>query len=133
MGFGAKPGNNSVAALRERAGFGPAKPAARVQPPELRPPPPRPSGKDMSDEQAAKAERIAQLQHETSLLKRAPENDRTKAYKGKKKGGILIQLLLVMVVAGGVAVALDPQLMSQAQAMVDSIDWEDIKTRVGLN
>jgi hypothetical protein len=133
MGFGAKS-DNSVAALRARAGMGPAaKPAARAPQPELRPPPPRPPGKDLSDELAAKAERTAQLQHETSLLKREPQNDRTKAHKGKKKGGILIQLLLVMVVAGGVAVALDPQLMTQAQAMVDSIDWEAIKSKVGLN
>jgi hypothetical protein len=133
MGFGAKS-DNSVAALRARVGVGPAaNPAPRAQQPELRPPPPRPAGKDMSDELAAKAEKIAQLQHETSLLKRGPQNDRSKPHKEKKKGGLLIQLLFVIVVAGGVAVALDPQLASQAMALVDSVDWEALKAKVGLN
>ena len=83
----------------------------------------------MSDELAAKAERLSQLQHETSLLSRKPANDRTKAHKEKKKGGLLLQLLLVIAVAAGVAVALDPQLMDQAMAMVD---WEALKTTIAL-
>ena len=131
MGFGAKSDNN-VAALRARVGVGPAssKPSARPKEPELRAPPPRPAAKDNSDELAAKAEKIAQQQHETPLLKREPKNDRAKEYTEKKKGGMLIQVLLVMIIAGGVAVALDPQLLSQVQTL---IHWEEIKYKLGLD
>jgi hypothetical protein len=130
MGFGAKSGNR-MQALRAEAGLAPppAK-AARAAQPELRAPPPRPQGKDISDELAAKAERLSQLQHETSLLSKKPRNDRAKDRKEKKKGGLYFQLLLVIVIAAGVAVALDPQLMDQAMAMVD---WEALKATVGLN
>jgi len=131
MGFGAKTGN-SVSALRAQVGVGPAsaKPPARPQQSDPRPPPPRPKAKDMADEQAARAEKMAQAQHETSLLTRGPKNNRTKEYKEKKKGGLLLQLLLVVIVAAGVAVALDPQLLAQVTAMVD---WEALKDRLGLN
>ena len=131
MGFGGKTGN-SVSALRTQVGVGlaSAKPAARPQQPDLRPPPPRPKAKDMADEQAERAEKMAQLQHETSLLTRGPKNNRTKEYKEKKKGGLVLQILLVIIVAGGVAVALDPQLLAQVTAMVD---WEALKAKVGLN
>jgi hypothetical protein len=132
MGFGAKQGNTGVAALRAQVGVGAAraKPSSRAQQPDLRPPPPRPPAKDMSDDLAAKAERLSQLQHETSLLKREPRNDRSKDYQEKKKGGLIIQLLLVILLAAGVTVALDPELSSRLMAMVD---WEEVKFRLGLN
>lgn len=70
------------------------------------------------DERAEKAERQAQQQHTTSLLKGGSSK---KAYvrKGERperKGtflGLLFQLVLVVAVAGGVAYALDPSLVPE--------------------
>jgi hypothetical protein len=78
-----------------------------------KPPKPRKAVKrDTADERALKAERQAMAQHKTS-----PLGDSKKPYKRpgqreeRKSGGLFSQLLLVMVVAGGVALALDPSII----------------------
>jgi hypothetical protein len=60
------------------------------------------------------------LQHTTSLLKggkSAKSYVRIGERAEKKSGGLLLQLILVMGVAGGVAYALDPSLVPQ--------EWQD--------
>lgn len=79
---------------------------------------------DRREEQMAKAERLSQLHHSTSLLRSGPKNSRVKAYKEKKKPGLLLQLLLVMLIAAGVAVALDPSLLPQE---IRDLDWQSLK------
>lgn len=81
----------------------------------LKPPKPRKAVKRESEEERAlKAERQAMAQHKTSLL--AGGNSK-KPYKRpgereeRKSGGLFFQLVLVMVVAGGIALALDPSII----------------------
>lgn len=105
-----------------RAQFG-AKPV-RARQPDLRAPPPRPPQKDRSDELAEKAEKMAQIHHQTSLLSRNPKNDRSKPHKEKKKSGILLQLLIVMMLAGGVAYLMDPSIAANIDLQPVK-DWID--------
>lgn len=110
-------GGNSVAALREQMRTASAKSVA------IPPPPPKQKAKretvDARDERAERAERLALAQHQTSLLTRAPKNDRRNPTEKKKGAPFLLQLLLVIMIAGGVAVALDPTLMAQAKAYLE--------------
>lgn len=78
-----------------------------------KPPKPRKAVKrDTEEERALKAERLAMAQHKMSLM-----GDSKKPYKRpgereeRKSGGLFFQLILVMVVAGGVALALDPSII----------------------
>jgi hypothetical protein len=80
--------------------------------------------KDKREEQMAKAERLAQIQHTTSLLKTKPKNDRFKPYKEKKKSGLLLQLVLVMLVSAGVTIALEPSILP---AEIRNLDWQGMK------
>lgn len=80
-----------------------------------KPPKPRkPVTRESEEERALKAERLAMAQHKTSLL---TGGNSKKAYKrlgdreDRKSGGMFFQLVLVMVVAGGVALALDPSVI----------------------
>jgi len=80
-----------------------------------KPPKPRkPVKRESEEERALKDERLAMAQHKTSLL--AGGNSK-KGYKrlgdreDRKSGGVFFQLVLVMVVAGGVALALDPSVI----------------------
>jgi hypothetical protein len=80
-----------------------------------KPPKPRKAVKRESEEERAlKAERQAMAQHTTSLL--AGGNSK-KPYKRpgereeRKSGGLFFQIILVMLFAGGVAVALDPSII----------------------
>ncbi len=95
--------------------------------------PPRPrkgAPVDVHEERAAKAEKLAAVQHSTSLLTKDPKNSRARAYKEPKRGGgFFWQLLVVMVVAGGVAYALDPAM---ANSVISSIDWQSLKETVGI-
>jgi hypothetical protein len=112
-----KSGGNGVAALRERM-----RAASAANTSSLASPPKKKSKHetvDARDERAERAERLAQAQHQTSLLTKAPKNDRLKPVKKKTGTPFLLQLLLVAMVAGGVAVALDPTLMAQARAYVE--------------
>lgn len=95
---------------------------------DLKPPKPRKQSKqETADERAEKAERQAHAQHTTSLLK---DGNSKKPYvrKGErpeKKGGLFFQLILVMIVAVGVAVAIDPSLIPpewivRGQELIDS-------------
>lgn len=83
--------------------------------------------KDRRDLQAEKAERLAQVHHTTSLLKSKPQNNRAKEFKEPKKGGLMLQLVLVIVVAGGVAVALDPNILPRE---VRTLDWDGMTYQV---
>lgn len=83
--------------------------------------------KDRRDLQAEKAERLAQIHHTTSLLKSRPKNNRAKEFKEPKKGGLMLQLLLVLAVAGGVAVALDPTVLPRE---VRTLDWDGMTYQV---
>lgn len=80
-----------------------------------KPPKPRkPVKRDTEEERALKAERQAQAQHTTSLLAggRSSKNYKRPSEKAERKGGgLFFQLLLVMVIAGGVAYALDPSIV----------------------
>jgi hypothetical protein len=79
---------------------------------------------DRREEQLAKAERLSQIHHTTSLLKSKPKNDRFKPYQEKKKSGLALQLVLVIAAAGGVAVALDPSILPRE---VRDLDWQGMK------
>jgi hypothetical protein len=105
--FGGTGQKNRIADLRASVRSAAADPA--------KPPKPRKEVKRESDEERAlKAERQAMAQHKTSLL--AGGNSK-KPYKRpgereeRKSGGLIFQLVLVMVLAGGVAVALDPSII----------------------
>ncbi len=80
-----------------------------------KPPKPRKAVKrDSEDERAAKAERLAMAQHTTSLLAggKSTRNYKRPGEKSERKGGgLFFQLLLVMIIAGGVAYALDPSIV----------------------
>lgn len=84
-----------------------------------KPPKPRkPVQRDSEEERAIKAERLAMAQHTTSLL---DGGNSKKTYKRpgerperKSGGGFLLQLLVVIGIAGGVAYALDPTIVPQA-------------------
>ncbi len=110
-------GGNRVAALREQMRVASAKSAAGPLPP------PKKSAKhetiDARDERAERAERLAQAQHQTSLLTKPPKNDRLKPQTVKRKTPFVVQLFLVVLVAAGVAVALDPTLMAHAKALLE--------------
>lgn len=83
------------------------------------PKPPKPRKgviRDSEEERAIKAEKAALAHHRTSLL---TNKENTKSYvrpgeKPERKGslaGLLVQLVLVLLVAGGVAYALDPTIV----------------------
>lgn len=85
----------------------------RDAPPE--PPKPRKAIKRESEEERAlKAEKQALAQHTTSLLaggKSAKNYKRPAERAERKSGGLIWQLLLVMIVVGGGAYLLDPTLV----------------------
>jgi len=88
--------------------------SGKPEPDLPKPPKPRKNKRAESDEERMqKAERAAMAQHTTSLLKGGNPN---KPYvrpgeRPERKGGLVWQLLLVVVVAGGVAYALDPSIV----------------------
>lgn len=79
-----------------------------------KPPKPRKAPKRESEEERAiKAEKAALAQHTTSLLKGGNSKKpylRPGERAERKSGGLFAQLLLVIIIAGGVAYALDPTL-----------------------
>ena len=90
----------------------------RPDPKLAKPPKPGKAPKRESDDaRAARAERVAQAQHTTSLLKggksaKGYERPGEKLERSeRRKGWLFFQLVLVIVVAGGVAYALDPTLL----------------------
>lgn len=112
-GFGKSNGATQVADLRAsvKAMSGPASL-------EKRPPKPRkqkPSETD--DDRWAKVERQAMLQHTTSLLDKGKKPKKAYVRPGErpeaKKGGLVFQLVVVLILVGGVAYALDPSLIPQ--------------------
>lgn len=80
-----------------------------------KPPKARKAPKRESDEERAiKAEKLALAQHTTSLLKGGNSRKpylRPGERAERKSGGLFAQLLLVAIIAGGVAYALDPTLV----------------------
>jgi hypothetical protein len=92
---------------------------ARKPDPHLaKPPKPRkPPKRESEDERALKAEKLAQAQHTTSLLKggksaRGYERPGEKAERvERRQGGFFFQLVLVIVAAAGIAYALDPTIL----------------------
>jgi hypothetical protein len=81
-----------------------------------KPPKPRkPPKRESEDERAARAEKQAMAQHTTSLLKggnsKKPYLRPGERLEKKSSGGLFLQLALVMIVAGGVALALDPSII----------------------
>jgi hypothetical protein len=109
-----------------RAQFGTAGGKPVRAPAEIKAPPPRPKQKDRADELAEKAEKMAMIHHQTSLLSRNPKNDRSKPPKEKKKSGILLQLLIVVLLAGGGAYLLDPSIASNIDLQPVK-DWIDVQ------
>jgi len=118
----------------------PAKPAKHAPKPSVRNhagnEPHSPTGhsrneevKDKRDERMEKAERLAQVQHTTSLLKSKPKNNRALEYKEKKKSGLVLQLALVVAVVGAVTIALDPTILPRE---VRTLDWDGMKHQVEL-
>lgn len=84
---------------------------------DMLPKPPKPKKgvrRETEDERAAKAERQAMLQHTTSLLKGGNSGKpylRPGERAEKKNGGLFLQLVFVMLLAAGVAYALDPSIV----------------------
>lgn len=80
------------------------------------PKPPKPKKapkRETEEERAIKAEKQALAQHTTSLLK---GGNSKKPYlrpgeRPERKGGLFAQVLLVIILAGGVAYALDPSIL----------------------
>jgi len=130
-GFGKQ--GTSVAALREQM---------RTAAQKNHPPPPPPNKKnkaadleDIRDKAAETAERKSLAQHQTSLLSKQPKNSRIKAVEEKKSGvPFVFQLLLVVVLVGGGAVALDPSLMGYVQPYIDQLEphIQSLREQVGL-
>jgi hypothetical protein len=90
---------------------------------------------DIRDQAADKAERMSLAQHQTSLLSKQPKNSRTGAVKEKKPGvPFIFQILLVLLVVGGGALALDPSLMVYVQPYIDQIEpqIQSLRAQVGL-
>jgi hypothetical protein len=130
-----KPSGNSVTALRAQIQ---AKPVRGVKLPshKIPAPPPPPKAKkqkqqaapDKRDEQAERAERLAQQSHSTSLLK--GKKVKTLYKEEKPKGGtwsFMIQLGFVIALFGGGAyIAADPSVLEQ-------IPWEEIKQKLKLD
>jgi hypothetical protein len=90
-----------------------------AEPKLAKPPKPRKQKpvRDSEEERAIRAEKIAMAQHTTSLLnggKNAGKDYKRPGEIAERKGsagGLLLQLLLVIGVAGGVAYALDPTIV----------------------
>jgi hypothetical protein len=113
--FGKPQGGTRVTDLRASL-----KAMSAPPPPlEKRPPKPRKVSKNESEEERwAKAEQLAMLQHTTSLLDHGKKKSKKPYVRvgerpEKKKGGLIFQLLLVMIVVFGVAWYLDPTLVPQ--------------------
>ena len=90
---------------------------------------------DIRDKAAEKAERMSLAQHQTSLLSREPKNSRIAAVTKKKSGvPFIFQLLLVLLVVGGGALALDPSLMAYVQPYIDQLEpqIQSLRAQVGL-
>lgn len=112
-GFGKSNSATRVADLRASV-----KAMSAPPPLEKRPPRPRKQAPSESEEDRwAKAEHQAMLQHTTSLLDKGGKPKKAYVRPGerpeRKKGGLFFQLILVLVIAGGVAYALDPTLIPQ--------------------
>lgn len=76
---------------------------------------------ESDEERAIKAERAAMAQHTTSLLKGGQSGKtylRPAERAERRKGGLFWQLLLVVIVAGGVSYALDPSIVPS--------EWSDM-------
>ncbi len=86
---------------------------------EKRPPKPRKQKPvESEDERWAKQEQQAMLQHTTSLLDKDKKSKKPYVRVGerprRRRAALMFQLLLVLIIAGGVAYALDPTLIPQA-------------------
>jgi hypothetical protein len=110
-----KPGGTRIADLR--AGL-----RASSEKPRFEKAPPRPKKKQAKtetvDDRAEKAERMAQIQHTTSLLTGKSSNKPyvRKGERPERKGtmlGLLFQLVIVMAAAVGIAYAIDPTVIPQ--------------------
>jgi hypothetical protein len=90
---------------------------------------------DIRDQAAEKAERMSMKQHQTSLLTKAPKNSRTKATQERKPGiPLVFQILLVLVLVGGGALVLDPNLMVHVQPYLDQVQphIDTVREQLGL-
>lgn len=79
-----------------------------------KPPKPRkPVQRETEEERALKAERLALAQHKTSLLSggNAKKPYTRPGERAERKGGLFLQLVLVIAVAAGVALVLDPSIV----------------------
>lgn len=86
------------------------------KPPKPPKPPKKASKRESDEERAAKAEKQAWAQHTTSLLKggnskKPYERPGERAERRGSSGGLLLQLVVVVGLAGGVAYALDPSIV----------------------
>jgi hypothetical protein len=80
---------------------------------------------DRREELMAKAERLSQIHHTTSLLKVKPRRERHALHEEKrKKPGLFLQLALVVILAVGATIAIDPNLLPQE---VRDLDWQGMK------
>lgn len=111
-------GATSVTELRASLRAASSKADAETRMPK--PPKERKSRRGESDEERMlKAEKAAMAQHTTSLLKGGNSNKpylrpAERAQRAEeRKGGLVWQLVLVVIVVGGVAYALDPTLVPQ--------------------
>ncbi len=110
-GFGKSNGGTQITDLRASL-----KAMNAPAPMEKRPPKPRKQKQSDTDEvRWAKAEQQAMLQHTTSLLDKGKKPNKAYVRPGErsepKKGGLFLQLMLVLILVGGVAYALDPTLI----------------------
>lgn len=103
------------------------------------PPPPKKNKseqlEDMRDKAAEAAERKSLVQHQTSLLSKAPKNSRFKPGEEKKKGiPLVFQILFVLLLVGGGALVLDPSLMAYVQPYLDQLEphVQSLREQVGL-
>ena len=130
-GFGKQ--GTSVAELRAQVR------AAAAQKNGSPPPPPKKNKgaqlEDLRDKAAEKAERMSMAQHQTSLLSKGPKSSRLDTMKERRAGmPLVLQVLLVVLLVCGGALALDPSLMVYVQPYIDQVEpyIASVRDSVGL-
>src|SRR5690349_1022056 len=129
---GFKTQGTSVAELRAQVRAASAKGASPAPPPKKNK---NAQLEDLRDKAAEAAERKSMAQHQTSLLSKPPANSRMKAIEEKKPGiPFIFQILLVLLLVGGGAVALDPSLKAYVQPYIDQLEpqIQSLREQVGL-
>lgn len=109
--------STQIADLRASVRGAQRQPEARLEKPPKPPKRQKQTLRESEEERVARAEKQAMVQHTTSLLeggKPAGKNYKRPGERAERKGsvaGLLLQVVIVIGVAGGVAYALDPTIV----------------------